>query len=402
VEGAEAVKMLKQLRIVRLIRLTRVVRLKKLWQLVKDRISSLTVNIVVNILMMLLLLLILSHFISCLWYTVSYQMKGDNRWLVYYNMEGLDWGYLYATCLHWSLSQFTPAPMNIQPQNLAERVFTISVVVCALVGFSYVVGSITGSLAQVRSVNEEESKQFWDLGAYLRRNNVERTLAVRIKRYLSYTWQHNAKNKSFSQITVLRMLSEHLQNELLFNLHKDHLTVYPLIKTLLDVSPETAFRLARTSIATKQFAKHDPIFIHGEKPSHMSIVIQGRFEYKRKSSEGMMSCEMVDKNEDWIAEPVLWSTVWYHLGDCTAVETSSLMRVDPHHFCEEAKRNPAAWALVTTYCRNFLTWLNSVNPDDLSDITQGDHSEQQAHLQGFMEVEEAIMEWTSPRPEQCR
>merc|ERR1719343_1512046 len=150
-----------------------------MWQLVKERIYSLTVNIVANILKMLLLLMVVSHFISCLWYAISYNADGDDRWLAYYNMEGSKWNYLYATCLHWSLTQFTPAPMNIQPQNFPERVFTISVVVCALVGFSYVVGSITGSLAQLRSLKEEESKLFWDLRVYLKKNDVEHILSVR-------------------------------------------------------------------------------------------------------------------------------------------------------------------------------------------------------------------------------
>jgi hypothetical protein len=351
---------------------------------VKDVVYSLTVNIVVNIVIMLMLLLIVCHFISCLWYGISSHIEVGNRWLVEYNLEGSNWSYLYATCLHWSLTQFTPAPMNIQPQNFPERVFNISVVVFALVGFSYVVGSITGSLAQLRSVSEEESKLFWDLRVYMKRNAVEHTLAVRIQRYLSHAWRYQAANKTFAQIPILKMLSEQLQNELLYNLHSEHLVVYPLIKTLLDVSTVTVFRLARTAISTKQFANQDPLFIHGEKPSHMYIVMQGRFAYNRMTSEGIVQNEMVDKGEDWIAEPVLWSTEWYHLGDCTSVDTSSLTLVSPSHFCEEAKRNPLAWSLVTTYCKNFLKWLNSTDVDELSDITQGDHIDKKGQLKNFM------------------
>lgn len=384
VEGAEEVRLLRLCRYLRLMRLTRIARLVKLRQLVKDVIYSLTVSIVVNIIIMLMFLLVLCHFIGCLWYGISYHIKVGNRWLVEYNMEGSDWAYLYATCMHWSLTQFTPAPMNIQPQNFPERVFNISVVVCALVVFSYVVGSITGSLAQLRSVTEEESKLFWDLRVYLRRNNVEQPLAVRITRYLSHAWRFQACHKNFSQIPILKMLSDQLENELLYHMHEEHLVVYPLMKTLLDVSTVTVFRLARTAISTKQFANQDPLFINGEKPSHMYIVMQGRFAYNHMTSEGTLITEMVDKGEDWIAEPVLWSTQWYHLGDCTAVDESRLTLVSPSHFCEEAKRNPLAWSLVTTYCKNFLKWLNSTHVDELSDITQGDHTDKKAQLKRFM------------------
>jgi hypothetical protein len=388
VQGSAAVKLLRNLRLMRLMRLTRIARLKKIWQLLKERIYTLTLSIVANILTMLLLLLILCHFISCLWYTISYNSDGDDRWLVHYEMKGLRWNYLYATCLHWSLTQFTPAPIDIQPQNISERVFTISVVVSALVGFSYVVGSITGSLAQLRSLKEEESKQFWDLRVYLKKNHVEHVLAVRVQRYLQHVWQYQVSHKTYKQIKILTMLSEQLENELLFQLHSNHLTVHPLVEKLLKVSRVTAFRLAKEAVSTKHVAKDDPVFIHDEKPSHMYIVMEGQFQYKRVTSEGEVVREVVDKGEDWIAEPVLWSTNWYHLGDCNAADQSSLMLVSPQHFCKEVQRNPTAWILVTTYCKNFLKWLNSTHPDDLSDITQGDDKEVSTQLKEFMVVDD--------------
>merc|ERR1719188_1391154 len=120
----------------------------------------------------------------------------------------------------------------------------------------------------------------------------------------------------------------------------------------------------------------------------MFIVIEGQFQYKRISSMGdVWPPQMVDKGEDWIAEPVLWSTEWYHLGDCTAVDESSLMLVSPQHFCMEAKRNPPAWVLVTTYCKNFLKWLNATDFDELSDITHGETKEMIMQLKRFTYID---------------
>jgi len=383
VDGTEAVKLLRSLRLIRLMRLTRIARLQKVWDLLKERIYSLPVNIAMNIFKMLVLLLIASHFISCIWYAISSASNGDNRWLVFYNFEGLAWNYLYATSLHWSLTQFTPAPIDIQPQNLSERVFTITVVFCALVGFSYVVGSITASLAQLRSLNEEEADLFWDLRAYLKRNKVEHFLSVRIQRYLHNAWRQQFRNKAHHQIKLFALLSEQLEIELVFNVHANHLTVHPLISKLLKASKVTAHRVAKTAVSTKHIANQDPLFIFGEIPSHMYIVTQGRLQYNRLTSDGAVRREMVEKGKDWIAEPVLWSTGWYHLGGCTAVEESRLMLVNPHHFCQEARRNPRAWVLVTTYSKNFLKWLNATNPDKLSDITQGEDKMRAAKLRAF-------------------
>ncbi|CAK0821888.1 unnamed protein product, partial [Prorocentrum cordatum] len=177
------------LRLVRLVRLTRVAKLRKLWQKLQQMIYSVTVSIAANIMVMVMLLLIISHFISCAWFYISYNWDGDDRWLSVHDMVDAAWYYQYATAMHWSITQFTPASMQIVPHNMAERVFTICVVVFALVGFSYVVGSITGSLTQLRSLHEEESKQFWDLRRYLKHNQVDVNLSMRIQRYLEHAWQ---------------------------------------------------------------------------------------------------------------------------------------------------------------------------------------------------------------------
>merc|ERR1719471_252981 len=100
----------------------------------------------------------------------------------------MEWDYLYFTSFHWAITQFTPASMDVQPQNLLERVFTVLIVVFALVAFSYVVGSITGSLTQLRSMQEDTYKQFWNLRRYLKQHRVPTALSARIQRYLEHAW----------------------------------------------------------------------------------------------------------------------------------------------------------------------------------------------------------------------
>lgn len=384
-EGS-TIKLLRSLRLVRLVRLTRVAKLRKMWQKLQQMIYSVTASIAANIIAMVALLLVISHFISCVWFHISFTWDGDDRWLTRHDMDDAAWYYQYATAMHWSITQFTPASMQIVPHNIVERVFTICVVVFALVGFSYVVGSITGSLTQLRSLHEEESKQFWDLRRYLRVNHVEMRLSKRIQRYLEHAWQREAELQNIKQIKILNLLSEQLYSELLFELSNRHLKVHPLFEELHSVSRVSVFRLASSAIHNRQLANNDHLFIRGEAPSHMYLVIQGRLEYKKRDSLGKVRQEQVDKGEDWIAEPSMWSYSWYHLGDCQAVLESRLMLVDPMHFAEVVKRNPSAWLLVTTYCRKFLEWLNSLDVDDLSDISQGEDIGDL--LRGFMELPE--------------
>ncbi|CAK0877263.1 unnamed protein product [Prorocentrum cordatum] len=72
----------------------------------------------------------------------------------------------------------------------------LCVVVFALVGFTYIVGSITGSLTQLRSLSEGSAKMFWDLRRYLTHFRVQPTLALRILRieeYLEHAWARQQK-----------------------------------------------------------------------------------------------------------------------------------------------------------------------------------------------------------------
>merc|ERR1719235_1979343 len=106
---------------------------------------------------MILALLFINHFVACAWYSLTLVGAGEN-WATYHHFDDAEWSYQYLTSFHWSITQFTPSSMHVQPQNMSERCFAIGVVIFALLGFSWIVGSITGSLSQLRGMQEETSK----------------------------------------------------------------------------------------------------------------------------------------------------------------------------------------------------------------------------------------------------
>jgi len=90
--------------------------------------------------------------------------------------------------------------------------------------------------------------------------------------------------------------------------------------------------------------------------------------------------------EDWISEPVLWTSSWLHLGLLISMTESELMVLDPTHFGRVVNLNPDAAALAATYVVNFIKWINSVQRDSLSDIWQGENVG--PRVAGFMELDE--------------
>eukprot|EP00972_Heterocapsa_arctica_P055795 8230947-Heterocapsa_arctica.AAC.1 len=107
---------------------------------------------------------------------------------------------------------------------MAERVFTSVVAIFALVGFTYLVGSMTGLLSQLRSLQEEQlAKQFWNLRRYLRQHNISKELSVRVNRYLEHALQKKRVRVDKASVQMLSLLSEQLGNELQYEMSVPHM-----------------------------------------------------------------------------------------------------------------------------------------------------------------------------------
>eukprot|EP00930_Biecheleria_cincta_P034000 TRINITY_DN23531_c0_g1_i1.p1 TRINITY_DN23531_c0_g1~~TRINITY_DN23531_c0_g1_i1.p1 ORF type:complete len:821 (+),score=139.02 TRINITY_DN23531_c0_g1_i1:68-2530(+) len=384
--GGGSVKLLQVLRLFRMARLLRMLRLGKTMQSLSDFVDSEYLSIIVSITKMLALLLTVNHILACIWFWIG-NSTDRAGWVYAHGFQDEEWHYQYATSLHWALTQFTPASMIVQPHTMLERVFSICVVVFALVGFSYVVGSITGSLTQLRGITENRSRQLWELRRHLRKHKVSIALSARIQRYIEHVVDTQHKKIPSKDIKLLSLLSEQLRSELECEICMPHFSVHPFFDQLCKRSRVTIHRLSNLAIASKMLARTDTLFIAGENATHMYIVVTGSLVYTRVDSQQEEHKELVDKGEDWISEPVLWIPAWVHLGLLTALNECELMVLDPSKFASIIKLNPDASFLAVTYAKNFLAWINSVERDNLSDIWQGENVSER--VVKFMELDES-------------
>merc|ERR1712176_173624 len=101
---------------------------------------------------------IMNHYLACFWFFLFMSLQSDHNY-VCAGTSDCTWTevafggdrnvpimYAYSTALHWSLTQFTPASMEVTPKNAYERFFNIVVIVMALVIFSSFVSSITQAM----------------------------------------------------------------------------------------------------------------------------------------------------------------------------------------------------------------------------------------------------------------
>lgn len=382
--AGSSVKLLRILRLVRLTRLLRLLKLRKAWNMLYDLVDSEKVGIILNIFKMIFVLLLVNHFTACAWFLVG-NMQAGPSWLKYHGFtrDDVAWGHQYVTAYHWSITQFTPSSMHVQPHSIGERIFAIVVVVFALVGFSYLVGSITGSLAQLRSMGEEETKLFWNLRRFLKKNKVDKVLYARILSYCEARWQHQQEHVPTGQVEILKLLSDQLQHELQSAIHSPSLRIHPLLNRLAEDSVVTLRRIANHVLSTQCLACYDLLFIAGEVSKFLAVVLEGKLKYKYVDGDDR-DPEIVSCREDWIAEPVLWLSSWNHLGDLFALSAAELMKVDPKEFLDIVHRNPVAYRLVATYAQRYVEWMNS---EDYiaSDISQGEDPTLKELLVSFCE-----------------
>lgn len=369
---------LRSLRFMRTLRLLRVLKLKRLIQVIQDLITTEFVSICWGITKVVLCLVVANHIVACTWYAIGSAKFGDN-WIEANDIEVRSLAYQYATAVHWSLTQFTPASMEVFPQNTVERVFAVCVLLMALITFSSFVSMLTTSMSQLRQISSNESRQFWLLRRYLRDWRIPRHTSSRIQHYLEYAYQRSQKRVQPRDIFLLSLLSEPLKEELRHEILKQHVAVHPLFKVGMNTTRSFSKSLSESSLASG-----DVLFSCSEEAKSMVFVSNGTMEYtigRLERPDGMTSPESkISGNTrkfsqsvhrlQYVSEPVLWCT-WLHVGDMIAITESSVVSVDSGAFGQSLSNNQPVWTAVKRYARKYVNELNRVPKEDLTDLLSG-------------------------------
>jgi len=368
-------KVLKGARAVRVLRLLRLLKLQRIINMLYDMIESEHTFICVNLAKLLVAVLVLNHVIACVWFLIGRvcMQGGVTNWIEVGSVEDTSLAYKYTTSLHWSLTQFTPASMDISARNVWERAFSIVVLFFAMVAFSSIVASITGSMTSLRNMKTEDMKQFWRLRRYLRQRGIEHGLSDRIWKYLEHEVQKQGKLLQRKSITVLQYLSMALQSELAHALSAPNLTGHPFFH-LLDCRMKCVMhRLCHMCLKPQSHAENEVVFSAGEKATRMLFIQEstggvsdGHLEYTTAFGE-----KLFPSNGDWVSEAVLW-TDWRHRGELMSITTNDLIGVDPNLFMEVMCIHPRPWCCAKRYGNRFIRFINSMEARKVTDILRSD------------------------------
>lgn len=351
----------------RVLRLLRLLKLRRIISSMLELIESDYAFTILNLVKFLVALFLLNHVIACVWYLIGTVGKDGSRpnWLEDSQTAGKDMGYQYLTSLHWSLTQFTPASMDVSARNTLERGFSILVLFFALVTFSSIVGSITASMTHLQNKRDDQMKQFWLLRRYLRQRSISKGLSIRIMKFLEYQSARHQDLVQEGNLTILEKLSRPLQNELTHEMSAPVLLRHPFFGRLCKEMEVVMHRLCGIALRQHTLATMDVVFEANEEARWMYFVKSGDFEYKVRVGTRVRNPPV--RPCDWVSEAVLW-THWRHLGTLRALMPGELIDVDSVHFAQEMSKHPNSWALSRHYADQYLDRLNRSTQDCLSDV----------------------------------
>jgi len=258
----------------------------------------------------------------------------------------------YTLSLHWSLSQFTPASMEVFPQNLTERVFNVVVILFAMVSFSSFVSSITSGMTRLGALKNEKVKQHYLLRRYLTEQHISYELTARITRYISLVAAAHQKAIHANKVEMLSLLTGPLRLELQHEIFFPSLQMHPLLERYGQVCKDGIQDLCASALKKVLCAKGECIFRSGMEASGMYFVVNGALRYRNVSLES----GVLLRRGQWLSEAVLWMP-WLHMGTARAVLESEMAVLDACKFVSITWRHPDAFRMCKEHAEQYLEQL---------------------------------------------
>lgn len=216
-------------RFLRCLRLLRLLKLHGMLVDIFERIHSEVTRIMFGIVNIVIFIVLINHVLACGWYWVGTNSfeSGHPSWVAAAEMTGRTIAYNYTTSVHWSLTQFTPASMEVVPKNAFERSYTVCTLLFAMCIFSSFVSSITNAMTRLRNLNGDSLEKATVLRKYLKENRIPAEVCNRVFSWLQYT-EDTSKNRIHEpQVAIFPTLPAILQTELHHAIYKPLLDKHP-------------------------------------------------------------------------------------------------------------------------------------------------------------------------------
>jgi len=360
--GTAYVRVLRLLRFMRLFRLLRLVKSQSVITEVVDRVTSETLLILLGILKLIGFIMMMNHLVACTWYGIgTTQLKRGENWIEDNRLVGKTLTYSYFTSLHWSLTQFTPASMEVVPKNSYERMYAVFVLVLAMVTFSSFISSITNAMTRLRNLQSEQMDRDAKLRRYLYENKVSIAMMCRVWKCLQTIMGKTKARLHEKDVITIKLLPYSLRADLLEEVYSPLVTQHPLFMRLFQDVHAGLRKIFQYAIEEVSLNVGHDLFLSGETGDSLYFMRGGEAYYKPATGR-MMESEAIHAEGEWIAEPSVWISNWVYVGTFTASTQCECIRLPAPKLQNVLAGNTG----VLTYAKTFAGYYKE-NPDSVND-----------------------------------
>mmetsp|Transcript_2621 Transcript_2621/g.8080 ORF Transcript_2621/g.8080 Transcript_2621/m.8080 type:complete len:708 (+) Transcript_2621:68-2191(+) len=353
-------------RILRAIRLLRFVKLQRILAETLELINSESIRAFFNVSLAVAFIFTINHYLACGWFLAGHVgwAMGVPNWITSNEVDVKNSSvYAYFTSLHWSLTQFTPASMEIRPFNTGERVYSIACLMFALITFSSFLGSITASITQLRKHTTEIGKQQLALRSYLSKNKVSGSLSKAVWRFLrQHHFNHQTRSHA-EQVALLKLLPPHLKDALNQELYGPYVTRAPFFYHYMAICSEGLAEVCSSAVTERSLICSEALFYEGKTAEMMFFTASGFLKYEHVQ----VRFNQTVSTGSWLAEPVLW-VKWVHVATLTADTTAELIGLDSAKFRRVVAEFKNCYPFVRAYARIFQEYLQQQGSQYLTDL----------------------------------
>eukprot|EP00931_Biecheleriopsis_adriatica_P112864 TRINITY_DN8767_c0_g1_i4.p1 TRINITY_DN8767_c0_g1~~TRINITY_DN8767_c0_g1_i4.p1 ORF type:complete len:803 (+),score=132.94 TRINITY_DN8767_c0_g1_i4:85-2493(+) len=399
--GADYVRMGKAIRLLKLLRLLRMVKAQKALADLTEKIQSESAVIIIGIVKQLFLILFFNHVLACSWFAIgSLDPQRQDTWVKEYELVGKSMLYQYFTSLHWSLTQFTPASMEVFPANDMERTFTVIVILLAMCIFSSFISTITNAVAQLRNINSGRHEQLSKLRRYFLENKVSVPLMACIWSCLHQSAASATKRRRVHEediAPVLQSLPAALRLELAEQVYASTLAFHPFFKHYGTYRAPQLNKIC-SQVHAMSLNVSAELFTVETPAENMFFLVDGSMAYRRQNQAGNDEApeNATSMNSiSWAAEAVMWVN-WKHAGSLTAMSDCELVRLHADTIQTTLVKGETDFRDVLRYARAFAKYVERY-PDKASDLCEDPSLFRQLAWIAFERPENEAQQEASPR-----
>ncbi|CAE8582380.1 unnamed protein product, partial [Polarella glacialis] len=331
-------------RFLRTMRLLRTVKIGALFAQIFDWIKSELVRTLAYLVFMVVMLVIICHYLACVWWAigiVEWDQSHDSHVKIW-RLEDRSLEYRYLTSLHWALTQFTPASMEVFPQNTIERLYALVVALFGVCTFGCFISQVTSGMMNIQKLKTEPLKQEAILRRYFKENSISAELGQRIWRFLKDNYFSSKNGVHRKDIAVLRLLPESLRSAMSEELFLPGLRQIPFFEKYNFEDDTTVCAIVHRAMIEVSLLTGDELFSSGQPAHKLYLLTSGVMDYWHCRDKTLHRSLHSDQ---WACEPALWLE-WIHCGDMRAHTCCEVVGLDARTFRD--------LVFSTSRCRSFL------------------------------------------------